>query len=197
MATTIQNLPGEIWKPVVGREGFYAVSNLGRVKACARTRQCADYMHCRLGTTTHHKGAVQRQKERLLKHLVRHKGYLSVGLKAPQPRALGLVHRLVLEAFVGPCPEGMECCHNDGNPANNRLENLRWDSPLANNHDRARHGTLPRGSIIAWAKLNEAVVRSMREEAARGALHRELAAKHGVAKATATRAIRGLSWKHV
>lgn len=42
------------------------------------------------------------------------------------------VHRMVLETFTGPCPPGMEGCHNDGNPANNTVENLRWDTKEAN-----------------------------------------------------------------
>lgn len=52
-----------------------------------------------------------------------------------------LVHRLVLEAFVGPCPEGMEGCHNNGNGLDNRLENLRWDTHQANMDDRRTHAT--------------------------------------------------------
>lgn len=51
------------------------------------------------------------------------------------------VHRLVLEAFVGPCPEGMECRHLDGNPANNKLDNLKWGTRKENQDDSKRHGT--------------------------------------------------------
>jgi hypothetical protein len=51
------------------------------------------------------------------------------------------VHQLVMEAFVGPRPEGMEVCHFDGDPANNHLANLRYDTRRANNLDRVRHGT--------------------------------------------------------
>ena len=50
------------------------------------------------------------------------------------------IHRLVLEAFVGPCPEGMETCHNNGVRTDNRLENLRWDTSSANNDDIVKHG---------------------------------------------------------
>jgi HNH endonuclease len=52
------------------------------------------------------------------------------------------VHRLVLETFVGPCPEGHITCHSDGNPSNNRLTNLRWDTPKANSDDRVAHGNV-------------------------------------------------------
>lgn len=42
-------------------------------------------------------------------------------------------HRIILETFVGPCPEGMEGCHTNGCPSDNRLSNLRWDTALAKN----------------------------------------------------------------
>lgn len=50
------------------------------------------------------------------------------------------VHHLVLFAFIGPRPEGKECCHNNGNGFDNRVENLRWDTHLNNMEDRLRHG---------------------------------------------------------
>ena len=51
------------------------------------------------------------------------------------------VHRLVLETFVGPCPDGMETCHNNGIHTDNRLENLRWDTHSNNQKDSVKHGT--------------------------------------------------------
>ncbi len=51
------------------------------------------------------------------------------------------VHRLVLEAFVGPCPPGMEGCHNNGDPWDNQLSNLRWDTHKNNMADAMSHGT--------------------------------------------------------
>ncbi|WP_248099523.1 HNH endonuclease signature motif containing protein [Corynebacterium kefirresidentii] len=51
------------------------------------------------------------------------------------------VHRLVMAAFVGPCPDGMEVCHNDGNPANNYVGNLRYDTHQANYADMFIHNT--------------------------------------------------------
>lgn len=53
------------------------------------------------------------------------------------------VHPLVLEAFVGPRPPGMEACHADGNKTNNALSNLRWDTKRANELDAIRLGTRP------------------------------------------------------
>lgn len=50
------------------------------------------------------------------------------------------VHHLVLLTFVGPCPPGLQCCHRNDDPSDNRLINLRWDSSSANHHDAVRNG---------------------------------------------------------
>lgn len=68
------------------------------------------------------------------------------------------VHQLVMEAFVGPKPPGMQCCHNDGNPGNNAIANLRWDTPRGNQLDRFRHGTNIRGEGHASALMTNEVV---------------------------------------
>jgi hypothetical protein len=75
-----------------------------------------------------------------------------------------LVHRLVLEAFVGSCPDSFECCHKDGNPLNNRLENLRWGSRSENRLDAVNHGTnnFLRGELNVKAKLTWEEVRLIR-----------------------------------
>ena len=52
------------------------------------------------------------------------------------------MHHVILNRFVGLCPEGMEACHNNGNTADNRIENLRWDTRSNNHKDAVRHGTL-------------------------------------------------------
>jgi hypothetical protein len=65
-------------------------------------------------------------------------GYIGITMAGRRRR---LVHRLVLEAFVGPCPEGMLTRHLDGDPANNHLDNLRWGTPAENFADSVRHGT--------------------------------------------------------
>lgn len=67
--------------------------------------------------------------------------YLWVRLSREGRAYSKVVHRLVLEAFVGPCPPGMEGCHNDGHKQNNRLGNLRWDTPRENQLDTVRAGT--------------------------------------------------------
>lgn len=73
------------------------------------------------------------------------------------------VHHIVLEAFVGPCPPGMEACHNDGNSLNCSASNLRWDTRRNNLADRRRHGTDPTGSRNPLAKLDEECVILIRD----------------------------------
>ena len=79
-----------------------------------------------------------RGRWRRLKPHPQSRGHCTVDLGKRNTR---FVHRLVLEAFVGPCPDGMECRHLDGNPGNNRLENLAWGTPKENAADSIRHGT--------------------------------------------------------
>jgi HNH endonuclease len=82
---------------------------------------------------------------------VRRGRYSKVNLSDGIRKVARYIHRLVLEAFVGPCPPGLICCHNDGEPANNRVENLRWDTYQANENDKFRHGTRPSNRRILRA----------------------------------------------
>lgn len=108
------------------------------------------------------------------------------------------VHRLVLAAFVGPCPPGMQGCHNDGNPANNNLPNLRWDTPKANQHDRKRHGTNLNGSNVANSKLTDDIVRQIHAEYATGMFSQmALARKHHITQTTVWRILHKKCWVHV
>ena len=90
----------------------------------------------------------------------RHK-YLYVILYANTRKHTCKIHRLVLETYVGLCPEGMECRHLDGNPANNKLENLCWGTHAENMQDRILHGMGSRGEKHKEAKLTEQQVRQI------------------------------------
>lgn len=81
------------------------------------------------------------------------RGYRFVGMYVNGKHLRRAVHRLVLSAFIGECPNGMEACHINGLPGDNRLENLRWDTKLNNHADRRRHGTIPSGPQHGRAKL--------------------------------------------
>lgn len=65
------------------------------------------------------------------------------------------IHRLILETFKGPPPNGMIACHNDGNRLNNNKENLRWATPYENAQDAIKHGTIPKGENHGKAKLKQ------------------------------------------
>ena len=121
---------------------------------------------------------------------------LSVVLYRDGKRFYKTIHRLVLEAFVGPCPEGLECAHYDGDPSNNCVENLRWDSHAANCADRVRHGTEAIGERNPSAILTETDVLLIRKNTCMlSAL--ELARRHGVSKSSIFGVRSGRTWSHV
>ena len=119
----------EKWLPVAGYEGYYEVSDMGRVRSVRRSVEFRD------GRSRTYEAQIRRLTPQAPY------GHLTVGLKRGGSRVTVRVHRLVLESFIGPCPEGMEGCHNDGDSSNNRLSNLRWDTSSANKQDMIRHGT--------------------------------------------------------
>ena len=102
----------EIWKDIPGYEGAYRVSSSGRIWSSRYSRELKSYT----------------DKDRA--------GRVRVSLKGKTFK----VHTLVALAFLGPRPEGMEVCHNNGNPRDNRVENLRYDTHSENAKDIARHG---------------------------------------------------------
>lgn len=134
-------MSAERWLPIPGWDGLYEVSDLGRVKSSARRVES-------------YGGRVGVRRERILATSAEAtSGHLRVSLRHKNREGrksitIG-VHRLVLLAFVGPCPEGMEACHNNGDPADNRLPNLRWDTRKANVSDTLAHGQ------HYWAKRTE------------------------------------------
>jgi hypothetical protein len=110
------------------------------------------------------------------------------------------VYRLILEAFIGPCPEGMEACHFDDDHSNNRLSNLRWDTPKANKADAFRNERLhiPRGQGHHASKFSDDQIRAMRVAYASGGMtQRQIAEQHGIDQAQVSRIVRRLAWSHV
>jgi hypothetical protein len=148
----------EQWREIAGFPD-YMISDHGRVHSRSRVLPC-----CKAGSRQRTmpgrlmQGIAHIEKGRLSYLGVR----LFVGRKGYNKR----IHRLVLDAFFGPCPEGLEGCHNDGNPANNYLSNLRWDTRTANAQDAVRHGrhktSFPKGEAHPRAKLTDEQVREIR-----------------------------------
>lgn len=133
----------EIWKDIPDYEGYYQASNLGRIRSVNRVSR-----------VTHNDVAVS-MKEKILKpwKVMRHKNknklaQMQVDLSKNNKAKAYSVHRLVLLAFRGIPQKGMVGCHNDGNPANNELSNLRWDTMQANEADKKSHGTDNRAENI-------------------------------------------------
>jgi hypothetical protein len=123
------NATQEQWRPVVGYEGLYEVSDLGRVRSLARR-----VPHGRLGHIT--------VTERILKPVaVMRGGYASVMLSQGGAERHYKVHHLVLCAFVGPMPEGdAHTRHLNDLPTDNRLVNLKWGTRAENMRDAVRNG---------------------------------------------------------
>lgn len=117
--------------------------------------------------------------------------YLVVGLMG-YPK---LVHRLVLEAFLGPCPKGKEARHfPDQSRTNNKLSNLSWATASVNQMDRVANGTSNRGERCGSAVLSWKDVEQIRRLHGRYG-YRKLASKFGVAVRTIYDIIKGLTWK--
>jgi hypothetical protein len=124
-------------------------------------------------------------------------GYLLIRLWRDGQRWSCRVHRLVLEAFVGPCPDGMEACHGDADPGNNRLDNLRWNTHRANAADTIRQGRTYRGEGHHSARLTPAVVLDIRRRVAAGEQQASIAQGLGVSAETISAVAAGKTWKHV
>ena len=115
----------ERWLPVVGWDGYYEVSDLGRVRSVPRVGSDG-----------------RRLKGRILRpRIIPKTGYHRVCLSRAGKHYDLYIHRLVLEAHAEACPPGMEGRHWDGDPSNNRLSNLFWGTPSENQMDNVRLGT--------------------------------------------------------
>lgn len=140
--------PSEEWRPVPGWEGIYEVSDHGRVRSLPRVVIRSD-------------GRKMPVKGGALHSFLDVDGYPRVNLRKVGTIVQYPIHRLVLLAFVGECPPGMQVLHGDGNPANNIISNLRYGSPSENNLDAVRHGThrntrkieCPRGHALEGGNL--------------------------------------------
>jgi ribosome-binding protein aMBF1 (putative translation factor) len=92
----------------------------------------------------------------------------------------------------------MECCHNDGDHANNAAVNLRWDTRKSNIHDQIKHGVFARGQAMANAKLKPDSVLAIRKERSElGIRYKELARKYGVSENQIYLVVKRKAWRHI
>lgn len=168
------------WRPCVGFDD-YEVSDDGRVRSVDRVNA---------------RGHKLRGVE--LAQTPNTHGYRNVYLRRDGKTFTVQVHRLVLEAFVGPCPPGMETLHDDDDRAHNDRTNLRWGTPLENRReavDRRRH---PHGETHGQARLDVESVRRLRAALRAGTLDCDAEALAlGCTASVVWKAAHGRTWKHV
>lgn len=177
----------EEWRPVVGYERFYSVSSLGRVRTETKRAWVP--------------------KGHILAPNPRRRNYLSVGLQDERERKRHSLHAVVAAAFIGPRPEGMQINHKDGDPRNNRPENLEYCTCLQNIRHSIETGLKPPGPYvrihqacgerIPWSRLTEREVRQIRGLARAGRGQSEIAREFSVSPSAIRKIIFRRSWKHV
>lgn len=169
----------ERWLPVAGFPG-YEVSDLGRVRSYLRTGG----------------GGLRRSAPKLLTP-VTERGYKKLELWRDGALVTRRhVHRMVLDAFVGPRKPGFHACHWNGVRDDNRLENLRWGTPKDNAADKERHGRTSRGERHHTSRLTLPEVSQIRAQ--RGFLSiRHLAAVFDVSPGCVQSIQQGLTWRSI
>lgn len=150
--------------PINGFEGLYEVSHFGRIKSLKRFHNPMDRY------VAIYDGGVR----------------MTISLWKNNKRFLFKVHHLVLENFNCEKPDGLECCHNNGDYRNNYIGNLRWDTHSANMQDAIKHGTFTRafGEQSGRAKLKNADVVNIKESLRNGARGTRLAKLYNVSNQT-------------
>lgn len=176
----------ECWKAIDGFEGFYEVSDRGRVRRLARR-------------IAHPAGGTRAWPGRILKLVKAGPGYLQVGLYRDGRGCRRPVHRLVGTAFVQRRPGCAEINHLDGVKTNNTASNLEWTTTSGNALHAFRIGlNRPRqGESHGRSILNDAKVREIRRAHERGESRRSLSMRYGVHKTTVDRIVTRRSWSHV
>lgn len=167
----------EIWKPVPGWETMYEVSNHGRVRR---------------------RWSIHTRKTSVNKY-----GYVTLILHAGTIHKHVTVHALVMAAFVGPCPDGLEINHIDGDKSNNHPENLEYVTRSENTIHALRIGLRQPidpshpGESNGRAKLTDDDVRTIRRLYKNGNSQVSLGKQFGVSHIAIGFIVRGVHWKHV
>lgn len=166
----------ERWLPVPGYEGFYEVSDLGRVRTVPRIDGMGRFVRARI------------RKPQWHGH------YLGLRLSVRGEITGRYLHRMVAAAFLGPCPDGMEVLHGDDDRMNNRLSNLRYDTRAANMGEAAERDRTAFGDRNGMAKLSDELVAAIRTDLAAGVTGKDAAQRYGMSKAQISRIRTGKAW---
>lgn len=174
----------EYWRPVLGYEGLYEASSLGRIRSLWVAG--SGYGHWRI------------QPLYLRPKFNRFTGYMQVSLNKNGVKTKTGWHRVVCGAFHGPAPTKYDCAHLDGNKTHNHPTNLQWVTRTENASHRYQHGTHICGDDHPDAILTEAEVREIREKyTGKYGEIKMLAQEYGVHRYTISQALRGVRWSHV
>lgn len=174
---TVPGEPGVEYRPIEGFDG-YMVGNDGSVWSCKSLNG--------VGVGQWHR----------LSGFVGRGDYLRVNLRRNGKIEKRSIHRLVLDAFIGPQPE-LEARHGNANRQDNRLTNLEWGTALENAEDRERHGHTLRGTNHGMAKLTENQVREVKALAGNGLSKTAIAARYGIGRTTLGHILNGKNWRHI
>lgn len=128
---------------------------------------------------------------------IRQDGYVAVSLSRSSKSKTFLLHYLVLLAFVGPRPDGMVACHNNGIKSDNRPSNLRYDTQKGNMGDKVAHGTLQKGEDIVQAKITEREVGIIRSLVDQGVYQEIVAEAFGISRREVGRIYARQRWQHL
>lgn len=173
----------EEWRPVVGYEGQYEISSLGRVRSLDKE-------------IPHWTGSTWVRPGRVLKPHIGPKGYPQVTLSRGGHCKTHFVHRMVAASFIGPRPPGQVVRHLDGQHGNCAAGNIAYGTMLENMDDARQHGTLCQGSSHGSAKLTDDQVRAIRAQRY-VKKERELAAEYGVSHQLIHKIHTRFLWRHL
>ena len=176
----------EHWKPIIGFEGLYEISDLGRVKSLSR------YVKSKANSK-------MKIPERILKTGKNKCGYALVVLMKNNKRHNKLVHRLVAKAFINNPENYAVVNHIDGNKHNNSLENLEWCTSKENIHHAMRIGLRNDKGENNWGhKLsNEQVIYIRNLYKTKQYTEKQIAEQYNVHEETIGKIIRGITWKNL
>lgn len=176
----------EAWRTIPGFEGYYEASDQGRIRSVDRN---IVFEHPTHGTIR------QRLRGKILRPGRMTAGYLFVVLSWRGKVTNHAVSRLVLEAFVGPCPDGHQAKSLNDDRADCRLTNLAWQTIPEIRTQAFASGATPVGERHYRAKLTSADIAEIR--AATGIAQGELATRFGVSRSVIYAIRRGVTWKSV
>lgn len=173
----------EVWKDVPGYGDHYEASSLGRIRSKERIVSKWQYKaQCIINMT---------YPARILKGTLGEWGHINLHLSIDGIKIRIAAHTLVLLAFKGRCPLGMEGCHNNGKADDNRPDNLRWDTHFNNNQDRKKHGRYASRESHHMVKLTPAQVHDIRTSKQTGIF---MAKKYSIGASQVSRIRNGQSW---